>query len=336
MSTLLLTLGPVTDDYYETTRAAVPVEVLDQDGTLVAETSVTAREARTLELPTDTVGPVFVRARLPSGEQHTKRVDLDVDGSLQIPVMLFDQYVSPHEWLAWSRPHIRIDQLRSLSITLKDFGNVWTKLWRRNEGKWLTVTIAPTKVEQDTYAGQLELQLDEAGYLLQIGGDRLPWRFISLPGGGPVRVLLTPNTSRDPRADPLRVTVSRMKPDEETLLAYLLRDRLQEADVLSGAPHLAERLLRDKYDDAVSACIGAYFLLRVDRLSQRLYWAENLYRSFDWLADGAVILASQLLRNERPLLERIDHLLDEALERGLPIYLEGLRLLNHACQIMAS
>ena len=334
MTTLKINLGFVAADYTERSPASIPVEVLDIEGASLASTGVSARQERLVDLPAGTQGPVFVCARLPSGERQTKRVELQ--GETSIEVQLFEDYVSPNEWLAWSRPHIRIEELPTLSVSLREFGNVWTRLWRRREGKWITEPIAPLRFEQAPYAGQFELELGPSGYLLQVGGDHLPWRFVALPGGGLVRVLLTPNASRDSRADGLRVAVSRMKPDEEMLLAYLLRDRLQEAKVLSEAPRLAERLLYGKYDDPISACIGAYFLLRVDRLGRRLQWAENLYHDMPWLADGAVILAGQLLRSGHPPLERIDRLLDEALERGVPTYLEGMRLLNDACQTVAS
>ncbi len=333
MSTLELSLGPVSPDFAQSSPPSIPVQVLDGDGAVLVSAAVSAARGRLIELPAGTQGPVFVRARLPSGERQTKRVELQ--GQERAQVELFDHSVSPHEWLAWSRPHIRIEQLPTLVMSLREFGNVWTRLWRRSEGNWMMVSITALHVMHEDYAAQFELQLEQAGYLLQIGGDRLPWRFVALPGGGLVRVLLTPNTSEDPRADPLRVGVSRMKPDEEMLLDYLLQDRLVEAETLAEAPGVAEKLLYEKYQDPVSACIGAYFLLRVNRLGRRLEWARNLYLHTDWLADSAIIFATELLRSGGESIETIDRVLNTALRRGVPVYLEGMKLLNDACEIMA-
>lgn len=334
MSSIKVRVGPIGADFSSVAVPSIPLEVIDTDGAVLTRTTASMGKEQVVELPTGTTGTVFVRTRLPSGERQTSRVDLDHRDNA--PIEMFQKYASPNEWLAWSRPQIQLGKLTTLTVALQNFGNVWARLWQHAAGAWMTIPMVPKRLEQETYAAQFEVELNKAGYLLQIGGDTLPWRFVALPGGGTVRILMTPNTSDDPRADPLRVAISRFNPTEEMLLTYLLHDRIQDAETLASAPRLAEQLLYGKYDNPVSACIGAYFMLRTSKLRRRIDWARNLYRDFEWLPDGAIIYANELFHDEKPNVLEIDRILDDAVGRGVPIFREGIRLLNNACQIMAS
>lgn len=113
-----------------------------------------------------------------------------------------------------------------------------------------------------------------------------------------------------------------------TLASLLDKNDVQCADTLMSAFD-ARDLLRDKMKDHVSAAIGGYYLLKVNRQDLMYDWGQNLANWFPWMADGPIIYAWQLLKGQDGANNReeiIRHLL-KAVHRGLPIFTEGLRLL---------
>lgn len=96
---------------------------------------------------------------------------------------------------------------------------------------------------------------------------------------------------------------------------------LQAADVASSAI----TLLRDKYDDPTGAALGALLLYKTGRLAQFESWLENLARDFDWLPDGAILLARLRADRGPPSVETLDRCLRAASQR--PLYAECHALL---------
>src|SRR5687768_11944467 len=125
MSTLRIftTLG--TDDGSYAEPVTYPVQVMDEEGALIAETAA-SQVVQTVDVP-DELKKVFVRAFLPSGEKQTKTFEL-LAGST-IDVQFFTERVSPHEWLAWSRPHIALQGLNELRSFEADFEDMWLRTW---------------------------------------------------------------------------------------------------------------------------------------------------------------------------------------------------------------
>jgi len=110
----------------------------------------------------------------------------------------------------------------------------------------------------------MDLQLDASNWLMQIGGSKVTWRFVALPGNGRARVLTTPKDSSDPRADELKVVVTGFRSGAETLLEFLSRDAIRSMNAAADPANVARELLRSKFDDPVGAVTAAYFLLRVN------------------------------------------------------------------------
>jgi hypothetical protein len=88
-----------------------------------------------------------------------------------------------------------------------------------------------------------------------------------------------------------------------------------------------ELLLFDKWLDPVAGCLGCYLLVRMGKASELEVPARNLMRYFEALPDGHVLMGAyreQSLKGD-PVRAYLD-----ALERGIPIFRDGLALLDAA------
>ena len=321
---------------------ALPLRVLDADGSLLAEGVASTTTPARIELPSFE-GPAFVRLTWPSGKTQTRRVD--VTEGVDAQVRFDDVSLVPNEWSAWAVPRLGEKTMLAQPGTasgpgIDRFDKVWLRMWSFANGAWSPSRVDPATTYHNDLARQLDFELDARCWLLQLGGMQLPWRFVALPGGGPCRVLLTPNESTDPRADPLKAVVTGYRRDAEALLEFLSRDAMRSANSLGGYQPVAQRLLAEKMEDPVSAVAGAYFLLRTDgwrSIPDR--WFDNLNNSFPWLADPAVIRCAVMVRrgwsaggSESEALG----LLEATLQRGLPVFAEGATLLQEMASVLHS
>jgi hypothetical protein len=87
----------------------------------------------------------------------------------------------------------------------------------------------------------------------------------------------------------------------------------------------AEDMLRQKMADPIGAIIGGYALLKLHELDRMHNWPDNLANLFELLPDGPVI-AGVLAARRRDDKAAADWF-RKALERGIPIFSEGLSLL---------
>ena len=314
----------------------LPVKALDEDGSVLAEGAAGLGQPALLSIPDATV-QVFVRLSWPSGRTQTQRVSLD--GRHDATLTFGDESLASSEWSAWAIPRLNartpLAAARGdIDLNLQRFDKVWLRLWRRQDGHWQQTPLRPEATYRNGAAWQLDLTLEHAAWLLQLGGSKVPWRFVSMPGGGPARVLFTPNDSNDPRSEPLKVVVTSFRSDAETLLEFLARDAMRAADALAGSQSLAHHLFAEKFEDPISAVAGAYYLLRRgdwERIPRD--WYENLSRDFRWLPDASIVHCVRLLREgaaagssrETPLA-----LLEQSLQRGWPVFEEGIALLQEA------
>jgi hypothetical protein len=127
-------------------------------------------------------------------------------------------------------------------------------------------------------------------------------------------------------------------PSISTIAGYMSTGRLREAELLVRS---ASHLLNHKYHNAMAAAIGAYVLLATCQGSTSGQnwrpWIENLYRDFPALADGAILQGWTLLQtqtNDADLQAALDCFL-EAPARGIPIYAEGVRMLQSGLAMFA-
>lgn len=315
---------------------ALPVKALDSQGSVLAEGAASSENPVTLALP-DTTELAFVRLTWPSGRSETQRISLE--NRPQAEVTFSDSAISSNEWSAWAIPKLNPKTPLAMAhgdvdLGLDRFDKVWLRLWRFSQDTWTQEKLTPEATYRNDAAWQLDLFLGPFVWLLQVGGSNVIWRFVSLPGGGPARVLITPKDSTDPRADALKVIVTSFRADGETLLEFLARDSMRAANALAGSKAIAQQLFTDKFEDPVSAVAGAYYLLRVGAWQRvPLWWYENLSQQFGWLPDAAVIHCVRLLRegiDTEASAVRAENLFVQCLERGWPVYAEGIALLQEA------
>lgn len=320
-----------------------PVRLLDAEGAVLAEGAASVDQPAVLQTD-DRQEQVFVRLTWPSGRTETQRLALR-SGEEAYSVEFSDSRIAANEWSAWAIPKLnpqtpllRHGSRLNLDLELARFDKVWLRLWKFAGGVWTLRPLQPQATYRNDTAWQLDLELDAAAWLLQLGGSKVIWRFISLPGGGPARVLITPRDSDDPRADALKVVVTSHRGEAETLLEFLARDALRSAKTLAGSAALAQQLFAAKLADPVSAVAGAYYLLRANpQHNQPLDWYENLYREFRWLPDAAIVYCTRTLREglrDAPARRAVRKLFGECLERGWPVFGEGVSLLQENAALL--
>lgn len=214
--------------------------------------------------------------------------------------------------------------------------SAWLRLWRRDGGgDWRLAPFEPVDAWQSGDGARYEFSLHRAGYLLQLGGVHIPWRFVALPAHERVTVAVLPGLQKP---EEVRVTAATGNDPAEALLGYLRTGRIEEGDQIVRR---AEDLLFGKLEDPIAAAIAGYFLLRAGELEALRRWGPNLARFFEWLPDGAVVDGWQRIHAAR--VADTDELYDAGREqfllaasRGVPIYTEGLRLLIDGLMLFAS
>lgn len=330
MKKLIVNLAYNTADYGQRDGSengyALPLKVLDAEGSVLAEGAASVDQPASFSI-LEEIGLVFVRLTWPSGRTETQRIDLQ--GHTEASVTFSDRKIAPNEWSAWAIPKLNPRTPLALGtgdvdLDLSRYDRVWLRLWRFEGGAWVEEPLKPTGTYRNRSAWQLDLTLASCPWLLQIGGSAVTWRFVSLPGGGSARVLITPRDSSDPRADEMKVIVTGFRADAENLLEFLARDSMRAVNALADSVNLAERLFAEKFQDPLAAVAGAYYLLRVDALNRVPWsWFENLSQQFAWLPDAAIVHCIRLLRegNENQASPRSPiTLFKQSLVRGWPVY----------------
>lgn len=321
---------------------ALPVKALDADGTVLDEGSASSSQPAELDVPEDT-GMAYVRLTWPSGRTETQRADLSNTSNAW--VTFSDAAISRTEWSAWAVPKLnpQTPLARPEAPTdhgMDEFNNVWLRLWRFEDGAWKRERLRPIDERRSNVATQMDLNLGQAHWLLQVGGSNVTWRFVAVPGGGRARILITPKDSKDPRADELKVVVTSFRERAETFLEFLSRDAMRSVSALSESVSFARHMLSEKFEDPVAAVAGAYYLLRFNRWDTvPLGWFENLSTNFAWIPDTAIVHCARLLRSGSDARSKRfspEALLQQAMSRGWPVYAEGVSLLQEAASLLKS
>ncbi|MBK5204701.1 MAG: hypothetical protein JJD98_04615 [Polaromonas sp.] len=316
----------------------LPFEVFSPGGRLLGEGTASPDGSATLELPewdrggADWTAPerVHVLASLPNGTSIQQTAEL-FHGRGEVTLQAGQE--SPHEWLQWVTPFHSLSHLQSGSGTSaaaseglhRRIGKVWMTLWALQDGRWVAKGVDAIEWQRDNGIQQFAINVPFSPHLLQIGGEEVAWRLVSLPPGGPVRVALTRSATDE--GDAIDVTVGRRNPDNELIMSYLARGAVSEAGKLAEAWHAADLMLYEKRRDPVSAAAGAYILLKIKRLQDRKAWVDNLVEWFPYLADSAIVSAALALQRENANEAEIRAKIQLALDRGLPIFAMGASIL---------
>lgn len=306
---------------------ATMFDVVSPDGTLLAQGTASPSHPATVQLPDSDVKRVHVIGYSPDGRKAEETQDV---GEQPVDVYLYVAN-SPHEWLQWVAPFRSLNHLRensdTTSVPERPIGQVWMTLWQFQNRRWAAHPTASSGSFRDVGMRQISIDVPDAPVLLQVGGDEVAWRLISLPPGGPVRVAVTRSPTKDPDMDSVEVTVGRVRPMNELIMSYLSRGATVEAARLGVAWKSADLALYEKMGDPVSAAAGAYLLLKMGRLAERRAWVESLVTGFPNMADGAIVAAALALQHSESNEKVVRHYLDLAMNRGVPIFSLGVSIL---------
>lgn len=301
----------------------IPVDVYSQKGDILASGAASPHRPATFKLTDDRriADRVFIVARLPNGTTRHESVETkNGTGSVEIDLR------SPHEWLQWVAPFQSLDHLRDDSdkdpSSRRRIGRVWMTLWSLVDGRWQSKQLDVADRQSDPNGvQQVTIYIPDLPHLLQVGGDEVGWRLVTLPPGQLVRVALTRSTKNE--GNSVDITIAREHADNEIILSYLTNGAISEANTLADTLDVADKLLQEKIADPVSAVVGGYFLLRNNKLDVRERWVQNLKNWFPAIADGAIISAALAARSDDATEEMIRKDIEQALERGLPIFKIG-------------
>ena len=302
----------------------VVVDVLDRNLHLVAQEAVTVGDHHDFEVPAGLYG---LHVLLPSGRSLTDSVA--VGESAPAPHLMDLSEIAPHESLQRTVVLKPIPSESSESPNESTYQTIWLRLWARSEGTWGVERWPQPQANWDSHAVRYWFQADHQQYMLQLGGPQIPWRMVSLPAAQRLEVSIRPSgTENEPG---LVVTVATDNNLAEAMLGYLTIGALGHADLVSRQ---AGALLFGKTADPAAAVVGGYYLLRISDLERLHGWHQNLANRMQWMSDAAVIHAWQLIREQQETQEPSEAALDtarerflNAVERGIPVYTEGLRLL---------
>ncbi len=126
------------------------------------------------------------------------------------------------------------------------------------------------------------------------------------------------------------------QPIADTLMNYLARGEIGAAGAMRGWAQQGEEMLRTKMQDPYAAAVGAYLLLRIQEFDLLHDWPRNLAKWFEFLPDGCVIWAWQLIATDPTKESEIGQYLLQAASRGVPVFAEGLRLLLDGLKLLGS
>jgi hypothetical protein len=282
-------------------------------------------------------GTYLARVYFPSGELVQQTCTIRDGEQTEVNVDIPNLNLAGRERLERSavlRPLLRDETTPGLAG--ENFTSTWAKRWHRTSThRWTQIGFDGMTLSRDNHTVQYRFELDTRPQLLQLGGESVPWRFVTLPPTPAVDVTISAQGQSE-----LDIEVTTGSNYAEALLGYL------RSGAVDGARAIAEALLRQKADDPIAAVVGGYYLLRnghFTNLPNLPGWANNLSHWFHWLPDGAVINAWQHLQagKRRPSeaeghFDRARHELLLATRRGIPVYTEGLTLLLEGLELMGA
>lgn len=332
----------VNGQYQDASLLTLPLEVYSSTGRLLGTGAASPTKSAEFDVEKLVQGAgessedwsrLYVTAKLPNGRTLQEFSELGERGG---EVTFSPAAESPHEWLQWVTPFRTLGHLTggqsSGSATptspispVRRIGAVWTVLWELQDGRWVGNRTHIENEQKDKGIRQFTLRVSPSfPSLLQVGGEEVAWRLISLPPGSTVRVALTLNPREG--GDSVEITLSRLHSESDLVMSYLARGAWAEAQAIAEVTNAADMLLNPSFSEPVSAIAGAYVLLKTHKLAGRLEWL-NILDFHPFSADVSAILAAQECEQEDCDEKYMRRLLLRSLDAGLPIYSVGMSLL---------
>jgi len=284
-------------------------------------------------------GVYGIRALMPSGKSVEEVWEIGDDERKD--VFLNVSHLSPHETHEWAYLSQNMGPSSCRLLYEKEFSGAWIRCWRRKGEKW---ELASIPIQSNSYWDKdgvsYALEVHRGLHVLQVGGPKIPWKIVTLPPSPQLLCLIRPAEGPRGVVHPLEVSVSSKNWAAETLLTFLAKGAMDRAHEMLKHDQEAEDLLLHKIIDPAAAAVGAYYLLRIGALERLHNWAEHLADWMEWMADGTVVRAWQLIKEAKKDRQRgldqaeVRERLLEAVKRGFPIYTEGLRLLHEGLHLL--
>ena len=306
------------------------VDIIDQNLRVVTQQTVIVGVRHHFDLP---VGNYGLRLLLPSGLSLTDTAVVTENYAyLHVMDLLDITARAGMERTAFLKPP---SHNQPMDLDDARHRSAWFRLWVRSERAWNVERRPAPTTQWETGTVHYWIEARHRQLMLQFGGPRVPWTMVSLPAADRLEITIRPASGE---ARGLAATVATDNNQVEALLGYLTVGALAHASLVERE---SERQLLDKSNNAATAAVRGYYLLRVSDL-ERLRNRPTAGQT-EWMPDGDVINAWQLLRElqEAPtqplsafqtararLLDTVDH--------GIPVYTEGLRLLVSGLKLVDS
>ena len=307
--------------------AQAAVEVRDDELRLLGLT----KTGTTARVP---AGRYTVRVVVPDGQAHVSVVEAAPNRDAIVSAvwkrkthaaakgrsLVRAQKGSVSETFRGAAPFMRGAGPRTLDLRVLTFDN---GAWRRTDQGVQLTTEEESSSDSATLLSLRVVAQDVGLFFLEVYRE----------AGSPVTVALP--VVAQTGGNECRVTVAKRPGSFEVAVAladYLTADVMLEyleSGALAEASDLvqdAEEMLQQKMADPVEAALGGYVLLRVGDLERLHQWPENLADWFPSLPDGAVIAGELAARRKHH--DTALGFLVQAVDRGLPVFSEGLSVLT--------
>jgi hypothetical protein len=340
----------------DVSQAQIPVEVIDAKmGTAWrGTTTLSGRTTVTVSEP----GVYLVRATLPSGALMSSTVRVAKDQTTKATLRPPKQ--SPNEGLAWAyymqrlparsgwREHVSVvDDAAvagdlafapaiqpSCDFWLQGRGNVWRPALPTD------LTIQAVSINPGDPTALMATEVSIVNSVASVWAA-IEWQnarqLVAVPVWNlqRIRVLIVRNDADDHDVAPFRALVGGSHPQVEAILGFLTSGDFEAARQIGQLWFdQAEQMLRDKVIDPIAATVAGYFLLRAGAFDRMGDWTTNLATWFPSIPDGAVICGWHMALTNR--WDLAEHWLTEAVQRGVPLYTQGLRLLYDGLRVLVA
>lgn len=208
-----------------------------------------------------------------------------------------------------------------------------SKVWRIMHRRWISVEESKSLLYSfDEKKGLLSFNRN-VNVVVQINIDLKKSIFISSAGKYcAYNIKYIDSTSN---SNNLGISILLQNKVAQALLALMSNGNVGKGKNLFNGND-AEKLLLEKVEDPIAAAVGGYFLLKTRELDKMHDWAKNLANWFEWMPDGAIIYAWQMIHlQKREDKFVIANYLIEAADRGIPLFTEGLRLLFEGLSMLS-
>ena len=337
-------------------QAQIPVEVINAK--MESTWHGTMPLSRGTSVSVSEPGVYLVRATLPSGELMASTVRLTENQTTTANLRPPKQ--SPNEELAWAYYMQRVPSQSGWRARgpmpndrwfMEEFAKVpgpplpVCEFWAHGRGNLWRPAQPSDLRSQPVSINPGDPTALMATEVYSINNAVSVWALIRWPGGHQlvaipawnlqhIRMLILREDPTDGDSTPFRVLVGGNHPQTESILGFLTSGDFEAARrVGENWFDEAEQMLRDKVDDPIAAIVAGYFLLRAGSFDRLHDWTSNLANWFPSFSDGAVICGWHMALSNR--WELAEHWFTEAVQRGIPLYTQGLRLLHDGLRLLA-